>query len=105
MSTTADKATQRGKLIALAGIDGAGKSTLAAALHQALTSAGHEAILAGKDTVEISADEDLSHTLTLSMRSSIGARQASARPAVTTIGSSPSPPGTASRTGTSFSRH
>jgi thymidylate kinase len=34
-----------GKLITVAGIDGAGKSTLAAALHGALKDAGHDVVL------------------------------------------------------------
>lgn len=54
--------SQHGKLIAVAGIDGAGKSTLAASLHKALTGAGHEAILVGKHTTEVP-DSDLSEYL------------------------------------------
>lgn len=49
-----------GKLIAVTGIDGAGKTTLAASLHAALGHSGHEAILVGKHTTEIPADTDLS---------------------------------------------
>jgi len=49
-----------GKLITVAGIDGAGKSTLAAALHGALKDAGHDAVLIGKHTTEVPADAALS---------------------------------------------
>ncbi len=49
-----------GKLITVAGIDGAGKSTLAAALHGALKGAGHYAVLIGKHTTEVPADAALS---------------------------------------------
>jgi thymidylate kinase len=49
-----------GKLITVAGIDGAGKSTLAAALHGALNDAGHDAVLIGKHTTEVPADAVLS---------------------------------------------
>jgi dTMP kinase len=49
-----------GKLITVAGIDGAGKSTLAAALHGALKDAGHDAVLIGKHTTEVPSDAALS---------------------------------------------
>ncbi|MBL7489737.1 thymidylate kinase [Frankia sp. AgB1.9] len=49
-----------GRLITVAGIDGAGKSTLAAALHSALNNAGHDAVLIGKHTTEVPADAALS---------------------------------------------
>ena len=47
-----------GKLIAVAGIDGAGKSTLAASLHAALNASGQEAILVGKHTTEVVGSAD-----------------------------------------------
>ena len=49
-----------GKLITVAGIDGAGKSTLAAALLGALKNAGHDAVLIGKRTTEVPSDAALS---------------------------------------------
>ncbi|WUH97752.1 hypothetical protein OHR68_30180 [Spirillospora sp. NBC_00431] len=52
--------TAPGKLIAVAGIDGAGKSTLAAALHAALKNTGQEAVLIGKHTTEVPMSADLS---------------------------------------------
>ncbi len=63
VSTFPENVTQRGKLIAVAGIDGAGKSTLAAALRKTLTTMGHETIVAGKQTVDVPSDEDLSRYL------------------------------------------
>lgn len=54
---------QHSRLIAVAGIDGAGKSTLAESLHQALTGVGHEAILVDKHTTEAPGDADLSEYL------------------------------------------
>jgi len=63
VSTTPGEAAKRGKLIVMAGIDGAGKSTLASALCTTLKNAGHEAILAGKHTVDVPSDEDLSQYL------------------------------------------
>lgn len=50
----------RGREITITGIDGAGKSTLAARLHQAVTDAGHQAILVGKHSTEIPMDAELS---------------------------------------------
>ena len=47
---------RRGRLIALAGIDGAGKSTLAKALCAALNDSGHDTILVGKHTVDVPSD-------------------------------------------------
>lgn len=49
-----------GKLIAVAGIDGAGKSTLAASLHAALNTSGQDAILVGKHTTKVPMSADLS---------------------------------------------
>lgn len=49
-----------GKLIAFAGGDGAGKSTLAARLHQALDDAGLPSALVGKHTTGVPADPGLS---------------------------------------------
>jgi thymidylate kinase len=53
-------APMRGRGITITGIDGAGKSTLAARLHQALTDAGHPAILIDKHSTKIPMDEELS---------------------------------------------
>ena len=53
-------APPRGREITVTGIDGAGKSTLAARLHQALNDAGHPAILIGKHSTEVPMDEELS---------------------------------------------
>ncbi|MEV4333494.1 AAA family ATPase [Streptomyces sp. NPDC049597] len=50
----------RGRLITVTGIDGAGKSTLAARLHQALNDAGHPAILVGKHSTDVPMDDELS---------------------------------------------
>lgn len=50
----------RGREITVTGIDGAGKSTLAARLHQALNHAGHPAILVGKHTTDVPMDAELS---------------------------------------------
>ncbi|MET8990800.1 AAA family ATPase [Nonomuraea wenchangensis] len=60
MMVAAHPAAIRGREITLAGIDGAGKSTLAARLHQALNDAGHPAILVGKHSTEVPMDEELS---------------------------------------------
>jgi thymidylate kinase len=49
-----------GRLITVAGIDGAGKSTLAASLHATLKHSGHDAILVGKHTTEVPMSPDLS---------------------------------------------
>ncbi|MBF6295626.1 AAA family ATPase [Nocardia farcinica] len=46
--------------ITVVGIDGAGKSTLATRLHQALNEAGHETILIGKHSTEVPMDAELS---------------------------------------------
>ncbi|WP_416971641.1 dTMP kinase [Streptomyces sp. 4F14] len=55
MTTTAP-----GRVIAFTGGDGAGKSTLATRLHQALTDAGHDAILVGKHSTHLPMDTELS---------------------------------------------
>ncbi|MEQ4608287.1 AAA family ATPase [Streptomyces cavourensis] len=60
MTTSTKSAPEPGRLITFVGGDGAGKSTLATRLHQALTDAGHEAILVGKHTTGIPADPELS---------------------------------------------
>ncbi|WP_399881681.1 dTMP kinase [Streptomyces sp. BBFR51] len=49
-----------GKLITFVGGDGAGKSTLAARLHQALNDAGHTAVLIGKHSTDVPKDSELS---------------------------------------------
>ncbi|TQE37432.1 thymidylate kinase [Streptomyces ipomoeae] len=59
MTTPAPSAT-RGREITVTGIDGAGKSTLAARLHQALNEAGHKAILVGKHSTDVPMDAELS---------------------------------------------
>lgn len=48
-----------GRFITFVGGDGAGKSTLAVRLHQALRDAGHQAILVGKHSTQVT-DPDLS---------------------------------------------
>ena len=53
-------AAARGLEITVTGIDGAGKSTLATRVHQALNDAGHPAILIGKNSTTVPMDEDLS---------------------------------------------
>ena len=53
-------APARGREITVVGIDGAGKSTLAARLHDALNAAGHKAILVGKHTTDVPMDAELS---------------------------------------------
>jgi dTMP kinase len=50
----------RGREITVVGIDGAGKSTLAARLHQALNDGGHKAILVGKHSTDVPMDPELS---------------------------------------------
>ncbi|MEW1699093.1 dTMP kinase [Streptomyces sp. NPDC093249] len=49
-----------GRLITFVGGDGAGKSTLAARLHQALAGAGHRTVLVSKHTTDVPADPELS---------------------------------------------
>jgi thymidylate kinase len=49
-----------GTLITVTGIDGAGKSTLAVSLHAALNDCGHDAILVGKQTTQVSGNAVLS---------------------------------------------
>jgi dTMP kinase len=63
MSAAPRPSTRHGKLLAVAGIDGAGKSTLAAALCARLNDAGHDTILVGKHTVDVPSNEELSHYL------------------------------------------
>ncbi|GAA3012907.1 dTMP kinase [Actinokineospora diospyrosa] len=58
-STATPNAPTRGREITIVGIDGAGKSTLAARLHQALNDAGHKTILVGKHTTDVPADLEL----------------------------------------------
>lgn len=53
-------APTRGREITVVGIDGAGKSTLAGRLHDALNAAGHKAILVGKHTTTVPMDAELS---------------------------------------------
>lgn len=60
MTSSPRTASEPGRLITFVGGDGAGKSTLATRLHQALNDAGHEAILVGKHTTDIPADPELS---------------------------------------------
>jgi dTMP kinase len=61
MTTAARPATPtRGRQITVVGIDGAGKSTLAARLHRALNDAGHEAILVDKTSTDVPMDAELS---------------------------------------------
>src|SRR5687767_13914325 len=55
-----DTSPARGRLITVTGIDGAGKSTLAARLHQALNDARHPAILVGKHSTDVPMDPGLS---------------------------------------------
>lgn len=57
---TPPTAAAPGRLITFVGGDGAGKSTLAARVHEALTSSGHAAMLVGKHTTAVSADPALS---------------------------------------------
>jgi thymidylate kinase len=51
---------QNGKLITVAGIDGAGKSTLATSLHRAFKESNQDAILVGKHTTEVPMSAELS---------------------------------------------
>lgn len=50
----------RGREITVVGIDGAGKSTLAIRLHQALNDAGHDTLLIGKHSTDVPMDDELS---------------------------------------------
>lgn len=52
--------TAHGRVITLTGIDGAGKSTLASRLHQALADAGHPVLLIGKNNTTVPMDTELS---------------------------------------------
>ncbi|WP_405728713.1 adenylyl-sulfate kinase [Streptomyces sp. NBC_00028] len=58
--TTPALPTDRGRTITVTGIDGAGKSTLANRLHQALNEAGHTTILVGKRSTDVPMDAGLS---------------------------------------------
>ncbi|MFC5188044.1 dTMP kinase [Actinomadura harenae] len=60
MTATAITTCTPGRLITFVGGDGAGKSTLAARLHQALNDAGHPAILVSKHSSEAPVDPQLS---------------------------------------------
>ncbi|MFH7334777.1 dTMP kinase [Streptomyces sp. KHY 26] len=60
MTANTSATTAAGKLITFVGGDGAGKSTLAARLHQALNDAGHTAVLIGKHSTEVPQDLELS---------------------------------------------
>ncbi|MGW1363003.1 dTMP kinase [Streptomyces chartreusis] len=60
MSATVPTTRPPGRLITFVGGDGAGKSTLAARLHQSLNGAGHQALLVGKHTTAVPADPALS---------------------------------------------
>ncbi|MFE2475342.1 dTMP kinase [Streptomyces sp. NPDC059389] len=60
MTVAAQTTPMRGREIAFVGGDGAGKSTLAVRLHQALNDAGHPAILVGKHSTTIPMDGELS---------------------------------------------
>ncbi|WP_326733981.1 dTMP kinase [Streptomyces sp. NBC_01022] len=60
MMSNAPNTTAAGKLITFVGGDGAGKSTLAARLHQVLNDAGHSAVLIGKHSAEVPQDPELS---------------------------------------------
>ncbi|WP_327268062.1 thymidylate kinase [Streptomyces sp. NBC_01218] len=57
MTTRSPAARPTGRLITFVGGDGAGKSTLATRLHQALNNAGHEALLIGKHSTQTAAPE------------------------------------------------
>lgn len=60
MTANAPTTTAAGKLITFVGGDGAGKSTLAARLHQALNDASHTAVLIGKHSTDVPQDPELS---------------------------------------------
>ncbi|MFD4350747.1 dTMP kinase [Streptomyces coelicoflavus] len=60
MTANAPTTTAAGKLITFVGGDGAGKSTLAARLHQALNDAGHTAVLIGKHSTDVPQGPELS---------------------------------------------
>lgn len=60
MTANAPTASAAGQLITFVGGDGAGKSTLAARLHQALNDAGHTAVLVGKHSSDVPRDPELS---------------------------------------------
>ncbi|MFJ9871004.1 dTMP kinase [Streptomyces sp. NPDC101165] len=63
MTANAPTTPTPGRLITFVGGDGAGKSTLAARLHQSLNDAGHEAILVGKHSTDVPRDPELSSYL------------------------------------------
>lgn len=60
MTANAPTTPRTGRLITFIGGDGAGKSTLAARLRQALSDAGHGAFLVGKHTTDAPAGSELS---------------------------------------------
>ncbi|GGN24111.1 hypothetical protein GCM10011609_77400 [Lentzea pudingi] len=60
MTNAGSDLSTRGREITVVGIDGAGKSTLAARLCEALNDAGHKTILVGKTTTDVPMDPELS---------------------------------------------
>jgi dTMP kinase len=60
MTNTGSDLSPRGREITVVGIDGAGKSTLAARLCDALNDAGHKTILVGKTTTDVPMDPEMS---------------------------------------------
>ncbi|MFJ9712148.1 dTMP kinase [Streptomyces sp. NPDC101234] len=60
MTANTPTTTAAGKLVTFVGGDGAGKSTLAARLQQALNDAGHTAVLIGKHSTGVPQDSELS---------------------------------------------
>ncbi|MFE7043434.1 dTMP kinase [Streptomyces atratus] len=60
MTANAPTTPAPGRLITFVGGDGAGKSTLAARLYQALNDTGHKAILVGKHSTDVPRDLELS---------------------------------------------
>ncbi len=94
----------RGREIAVVGIDGTGKSTLAARLYQALNKAGHEAILVDKHSTEVPMDRELA-TYVDRLNALVYRRDARVAQAcvAATTGCWRWPPGTPSRTNSSSS--
>ncbi|GIH24624.1 hypothetical protein Aph01nite_29340 [Acrocarpospora phusangensis] len=60
MTANAPTTPEPGKVISFVGGDGAGKSTLATRLRQALNDAGHKAILVSKHSADVPRDPELS---------------------------------------------